>query len=215
MAKNGFGFIQKKYRQPDYEREVFCKCRAYYKAENGKLFMVVAEPHFLCSEKWGAPIDHYDVLRQDEDCCKPIKTEIKTQKEAMSIIERLLAKNSIPKAKTPIQEQYERLKAKYPDAVLLFRIEDRYEAYNDDAAKVRAVMGHDVSKEVQQAKDCLMTYVTGFPHDMLDEILPKLVRAKHRVAICDQIADTEKVRKRITETVRPKIKQIATQLELF
>lgn len=94
MAKNIFGFIQKKYRQPDYEREVFCKCRAYYKAGNGKLFMVVACPHFLCGEKWGANIDHYEVLRQDEDCCRGIAYEIKSQKKALEIIERLLAKNA-------------------------------------------------------------------------------------------------------------------------
>jgi hypothetical protein len=94
MAKNTFGFIQKKYRQPDYEREVFCSCRAYYKAGNGKLFMVVARPHFLCGETWGANIDHYEVLRQDEDCCRMIAYEIKSQKKAMEIIERLLAKNA-------------------------------------------------------------------------------------------------------------------------
>ena len=94
MAKNTFGFIQKKYRQPDYEREVFCSCRAYYKAGNGKLFMVVACPHFLCGEKWGADIDHYEVLRQDEDCCRMIAYEIKSQKKAMEILERLLAKNA-------------------------------------------------------------------------------------------------------------------------
>jgi len=93
MAKNNYGFIQKKYRQPDYEREVFCKCRAYYKAKNGKLFMVVAEPHFLKAEMWGADIDHYSILRQDEDCCRVIRSDIKTQKETMSVIERLLEKN--------------------------------------------------------------------------------------------------------------------------
>lgn len=93
MAKNYYGFIQKKYRQPDYERVVFCKCRAYYKAKNGKLFMVVAEPHFLIAEKWGANIDHYSILRQDKDCCREIRSDIKTQKETMSVIEKLLEKN--------------------------------------------------------------------------------------------------------------------------
>lgn len=93
MPKNYYGFIQKKYRQPDYEREVFCCCRAYYKAGNGKLFMVVACPHFLRSEKWGAPIEHYEILRQDEDCCRCIASEIKTQKKAMEILEKVLEKN--------------------------------------------------------------------------------------------------------------------------
>lgn len=93
MAKNTFGFIQRKYRQPDYEREVFCQCRAYYKAENGKKFIIVACPHFLRSERWGAPIDHYEVLRQDEGCCRGIAYDVKTQKRVMEILERLLEKN--------------------------------------------------------------------------------------------------------------------------
>lgn len=94
MAKNQYGFIQKKYRQPDYEREVFCKCRAYYKAGNGKLFMVVACPHFLCAEQWGAIIDHYEILRQGDGCCHQISADIKSQKKAMEILEHLLAKNA-------------------------------------------------------------------------------------------------------------------------
>jgi len=94
MAKNTFGFIQKKYRQPYYERRVGGCCRAYYKAGNDKLFMVVACPHFLCGERWEANIDHYEVLRQDEDCCRMIAREIKSQKKAMEIIERLLTKNA-------------------------------------------------------------------------------------------------------------------------
>ena len=94
MAKNYFGFIQKKYRQPDFEREVFCNCRAYYKAGNGKLFIVVACPRFLRGEQWRGDIDHYQVLRQDEDCCHVIAYGVKTQKKAMEIIEWLLAKNA-------------------------------------------------------------------------------------------------------------------------
>jgi len=94
MAKNTFGFIQKKYRQPDYEREVFCNCRAYYKAGNGKTFIVEARSYFLTGETWGANIDHYNVLRQDETCCIPIRSDIKSQKQAMEIIERLLTKNA-------------------------------------------------------------------------------------------------------------------------
>lgn len=94
MAKNTWGFIQKRYRQPDYEREVFCNCRAYYKAGNGKIFFVEARAYFLTGETWGARIDHYDVMRQDETCCRPIRYDIKSQKQAMELIERLLAKNA-------------------------------------------------------------------------------------------------------------------------
>ena len=94
MAKNTFGFIQKKYRQPDYEREIFCNYRAYYKAGNGKLFMIEACPQSACGEKWGANIDHYNVLHQDEDCCKVIAYDIKSQKKVIEIMERLLTNNA-------------------------------------------------------------------------------------------------------------------------
>lgn len=97
MATNNFGFIPKKYRQPDYEREVFCRANAFYKAENGKLFIVAAMPHYLCSEKWGARIDHFEILWQDKNCRHMIRSGVKTMKETMAIVERLLEKNSLPK----------------------------------------------------------------------------------------------------------------------
>ena len=94
MATNRFGFIQKKYRQPNYERELFCNACAYYIAGNGKRFIVEACPHFLSGEKWGARIDHYEIQRHDEDGRRTLAYDIKSQKRAMEIIERLLAKNA-------------------------------------------------------------------------------------------------------------------------
>ena len=102
MATNNFGFIPKKYRQPDYYREVFCYANAIYHAENGKEFIIVAKPHYSVFEKWGARIDHYEVLRQDDDCRRPMSDELKTMKEAMAILEWLLEKNELPKQPKPI-----------------------------------------------------------------------------------------------------------------
>ena len=76
---------------------MFCSANAFYKAENGKLFIVAAMPHYLCSEKWGARIDHFEICRQDEKCRHLIRGDVKTMKETMAILERLLEKNSMQK----------------------------------------------------------------------------------------------------------------------
>lgn len=95
------------------------------------------------------------------------------------------------------QEQYNWFKEKYPDAVMLARIGDGYEAYNDDATTVQAVMGHDISLEVASTVAIGLLYVTSFPGNMLDVILPKLVRAGHRVAICDPLEAPGQEKKRL------------------
>lgn len=94
MAKNTYGFIQKKHRQPHYYKELFCNYNAVYIAEDGTEFMVEANPHFLVAERLGAYIDHYTILRQDSDCRKVIASYVKTQKRAMEIVEKLLEKHS-------------------------------------------------------------------------------------------------------------------------
>lgn len=92
MAKNTYGFIQKKYRQPHYYQELFCKYNAVYITENGTELMVEANPHFLCSEYLGADIDHYQILRRDTDCRRVLADNIKTQKRAMELIEKYIEK---------------------------------------------------------------------------------------------------------------------------
>lgn len=98
MAKNIIGFIPKKYRQPLYYREVFCCANAIYIADNNTVFIVEARPHHSVAEKWGARIDHYDILKQGEKCRTPLRCNLKTMKETMSIIEKLLSKNQKLKA---------------------------------------------------------------------------------------------------------------------
>lgn len=107
---------------------------------------------------------------------------------------------------TPMMKQYFELKAKHPDAVLLFRCGDFYETYSEDAIVASEILGITLTKRAngQQGRTVEMA---GFPHHALDTYLPKLVRAGKRVAICDQLEDpktTRKLVKRgITELVTP------------
>ena len=104
--------------------------------------------------------------------------------------------------KSPILKQFEDLKKKHPDALLLFRCGDFYESYREDAEACAQVLGITLTKS---AKDGLQ--MAGFPYHALDTYLPKLIRAGKRVAICDQIeapADKKRVKRGITELVTPK-----------
>lgn len=86
-----------------------------------------------------------------------------------------------------IMQQYKELKEKHPDAILLFRRGDFYEAYMDDAK----VCAKDLGVTLTYAKDDNMP-VTLFPYHALDTYLPKLVRKGHRIAICDSLFDKSK-----------------------
>ena len=106
---------------------------------------------------------------------------------------------------TPMMKQFFELKAKHPDAILLFRCGDFYETYSEDAVVASDILGITLTKRANgQAKKVEMA---GFPHHALDTYLPKLIRAGRRVAICDQLEDpktTKKLVKRgITELVTP------------
>lgn len=84
---------------------------------------------------------------------------------------------------SPIMKQWEELKAKHPDALLLFRVGDFYEMYEQDAKRGAEMLGITLTKR-NGSKD---SYLAGFPHHALDTYLPKLIRAGERVAICDQL----------------------------
>ena len=106
---------------------------------------------------------------------------------------------------TPLMKQYNTIKAKYPDALLLFRVGDFYETFGEDAIKASAILGIVLTKRANGAGAHIE--LAGFPHHSLDTYLPKLVRAGHRVAICDQLEDpklTKTIVKRgVTELVTP------------
>jgi DNA mismatch repair protein MutS len=106
---------------------------------------------------------------------------------------------------TPLMKQYNQIKGKYPDALLLFRVGDFYETFGEDAIKTSSALGIVLTQRRNGAAS--FVELAGFPHHALDTYLPKLVRAGYRVAICDQLEDpklTKKIVKRgVTELVTP------------
>ena len=108
------------------------------------------------------------------------------------------------KKETPLIQQYNAIKAKYSDAVLLFRVGDFYETFGEDAIKAARILGIVLTN---RANGSSKIELAGFPHHSLDTYLPKLVRSGCRVAICDQLEDpksTKKIVKRgVTELVTP------------
>jgi DNA mismatch repair protein MutS len=106
---------------------------------------------------------------------------------------------------TPLMKQYNAIKAKYPDALLLFRVGDFYETFGEDAVKTSRILGIVLTKRANGAAAYMD--LAGFPYHALDIYLPKLVKAGQRVAICDQLEDpklAKKIVKRgVTELVTP------------
>ncbi|HDO06211.1 MAG TPA: DNA mismatch repair protein MutS [Bacteroidetes bacterium] len=106
---------------------------------------------------------------------------------------------------TPLMKQYNTIKAKYPDALLLFRVGDFYETFGEDAIKASGILGIVLTK--RRNGSASFVELAGFPHHSIDTYLPKLVKAGYRVAICDQLEDpklTKKIVKRgVTELVTP------------
>ena len=106
---------------------------------------------------------------------------------------------------TPLMQQYNAIKAKYPDALLLFRVGDFYETFGDDAIQASKIL--DIILTKRGAGSQSETELAGFPHHSLNLYLPKLVKAGLRVAICDQLEDPKKtkkiVKRGVTELVTP------------
>lgn len=106
---------------------------------------------------------------------------------------------------TPLMKQYNEIKAKYPDACLLFRVGDFYETFGEDAVRASQILGIVLTK--RGAGSETETALAGFPHHSLNTYLPKLVKAGLRVAICDQLEDPKMtktiVKRGVTELVTP------------
>ena len=102
-------------------------------------------------------------------------------------------------------QQYNSIKAKYPGALLLFRVGDFYETFGEDAVKAAGILGIVLTKRGNGSES--ETALAGFPHHSLESYLPKLVRAGQRVAICDQLEDPKQtktiVKRGVTELVTP------------
>jgi DNA mismatch repair protein MutS len=108
---------------------------------------------------------------------------------------------------TPLMQQHRAIKQKYPDAILLFRVGDFYETFGNDAVITSGVLGITLTKRNNGA--AASSELAGFPHHALDTYLHKLVKAGHRVAICDQLEDPKQakgiVKRGVTEMVTPGI----------
>ena len=106
---------------------------------------------------------------------------------------------------TPLMRQYNEIKIKHPDAMLLFRVGDFYETFGEDAILASKILGIVLTKRANGAASHVE--LAGFPHHSLETYLPKLVNAGCRVAVCDQLEDPKKakgiVKRGITELVTP------------
>jgi DNA mismatch repair protein MutS len=108
-------------------------------------------------------------------------------------------------SETPLMQQHNAIKAKYPDAILLFRVGDFYETFGQDAVITAQVLGITLTKRNNGA--AFSSELAGFPHHAMDTYLHKLVKAGYRVAICDQLEDPKQakgiVKRGVTELVTP------------
>lgn len=113
--------------------------------------------------------------------------------------------NKSEKTVTPLMKQFWQIKAKYPGALLLFRVGDFYETFGEDAIKTADTLGLVLTKRGNGSASEIE--LAGFPHHSVDVYLPKLVRAGHRVAICEQLEDPKMakgiVKRGVTELVSP------------
>src|SRR3984885_6113074 len=116
-----------------------------------------------------------------------------------------MTKSTASPVETPLIKQYNTIKTKYPDALLLFRVGDFYETFGTDAIKASGILGIVLTRRANGSASFIE--LAGFPHHSLDTYLPKLVRAGQRVAICDQLEDPKStktiVKRGVTELVTP------------
>jgi DNA mismatch repair protein MutS len=123
----------------------------------------------------------------------------------MSGKNKSVIKSATSDVETPLMKQYNTIKGKYPDALLLFRVGDFYETFGEDAVRASRMLGIVLTRRANGSAAYIE--LAGFPHHSLDSYLPKLVRAGLRVAICDQLEDpklTKTIVKRgVTELVTP------------
>ena len=104
---------------------------------------------------------------------------------------------------TPLMQQYQEMKKKHPDAILLFRVGDFYEIFGEDAVKASEILGITLTRRANGGDKYIE--LAGFPHHALDTYLPKLVRAGQRVAICEQLEDPK-----LTKTAKQEAVEIVT-----
>ena len=139
------------------------------------------------------------------DPVKPTPTPPTTKpEEKPEVPEQKPLAEKIEQKNEPLLKQYQEMKKKHPDAILLFRVGDFYEIFGEDAVQASDILGITLTRR-QNGIDSRIE-LAGFPHHALDVYLPKLVRAGKRVAICEQLEDpklTKTTRQKVVETVTP------------
>ena len=132
-------------------------------------------------------------------------TFVWVEKVLTSVAQSKRSATATVQKETPLMAQYKRMKAKYPDALLLFRVGDFYETFGSDAISASRILGIVLTK--RGSGSASEVELAGFPYHALDTYLPKLVRAGLRVAICDQLEDPKLakklVKRGVTELVTP------------
>lgn len=134
------------------------------------------------------------------DPVKPTPTpEVKPESPKQKpLAEKIEQKNE------PLLKQYQEMKKKHPDAILMFRVGDFYEIFGKDAVEASEILGITLTRRINGIDNRIE--LAGFPHHALDTYLPKLVRAGKRVAICEQLEDpklTKTTKQKVVETVTP------------
>ena len=121
--------------------------------------------------------------------------------QAQQIVKEIISKHNNKMTHlttTPLLKQYAEMKKKHPDAILLFRVGDFYEIFSDDAKDAADILGITLT---QRSNGKSKIYLAGFPHHALDTYLSKLVRAGHRVAICEPLEDPRLTKKLVKRGV--------------
>ena len=134
-----------------------------------------------------------------ESVAKYLPKEAPKDKHTSSTKDSKQEEKPVTGAQTPILKQYDEMKKKHPDAILLFRVGDFYEVFKQDAEETSKILGITLTK--RSTGDGAVE-MAGFPHHALDSYLPKLVRAGRRVAICEQLEDP-KLTKKLAKRARP------------
>ena len=127
----------------------------------------------------------FDVLEEVQATSSTVQSEVQNQSNLSARITASYEKKEVEES--PLMKQWREIKAQYPDALLLFRVGDFYEAYNQDAQDATKILGITLCRRGKAGFE-----FCGFPFHALDAYLPKLVRAGKRVAICDQLEDVKK-----------------------
>jgi len=156
------------------------------------------QPRQISREQWQRLWVADDVSQYKTVLAANVFADVLRQQKQQDVVDRQQSEEvatARPNVATdfPNLKQYDDLKSKHPDALLLFRIGDNYEAYQQDARKVGKVLGLETAEIKHPAKDNTKAEVTRFHYGELDSYLPKLIRAGERVAICDQLEPRKEV----------------------